>query len=299
MKNIIRIVVLCFLFISTGMQVFAATMQEDKVSILGNIDVDKPIRGSVVAIFGSVNARYAVDGDIVAVLGSVNVESDVRGDVVAVLGKVTLGSQANVAGDVVAIGPGGIQRLPGSEIGGDSVGINFGNLDLPRFKINFPPFMYRGFGFFNFFSNVGFFIFLVFSLLIITIAGERVKNISESVEDNIIRKLIIGTVLFFCFPIIAILLAITIIGLPIAIVFFGIALLLGFAAFCAYIGRKVLELLNSTANIYGEFAVGAIVFAITMTTVHPSWWIGAALAIISLGLAFDTVFGKKVNGVKS
>ncbi|MDK2799509.1 MAG: hypothetical protein PWQ70_1128 [Clostridiales bacterium] len=299
MKKIVMTLFLCIFLVFIGSQAFAAIIQEDKVSILGDVDIDRPIKGSVVAILGSIHARYSINGDVVAVLGNVNVESEVTGDVVAVLGNVILGPRAYVYGDVVAIGPGGIQKSPGSQVSGDSVGINFGSFNLPRFRINVPPLFTRDSQMFDFLGNIGFIIISLFSLLIIAVAGQQVQNISESVEEHMIRKLVIGTIIFLGFPIIAILLAITIIGVPVAIIFFGIAFLLGFSAFCVYIGRKILELLNSNANIYGEFIIGAIILAILMATLHFSLWVGILISIISLGLVFDTGFGSRQNNVNS
>jgi hypothetical protein len=295
MKQIVKVIILCVFLIGVVNTAFAAANFEDRVSIFGNINIDKPLSGSAVAIFGSVDTKYPVSGDVVAVFGNVNVQSSVAGDVVSVFGRVALGKEAVVNGDVVAIGPGGINRSLGSKVHGDSVGINFGTVDLPNFRMQLPPRINTGLGLFGFLGNIGFVIITLFGLLTISFSGERVRRMSECIEQNIIRKVIIGIVICFCFPIIAILLALTIIGLPIAVIFLGIAFILGFSSLCVYIGRKILELLNSDTNIYGEFIIGAIIFAITISTIHFAGWIGIALTILSIGISFDTGFGKNAG----
>ena len=60
-------------------------------------------------------------GDVVAVMGSARVDGEVQGgevqgDVVAVMGSVHLGPDAQVDGDVVAVG-GELRRDAGSEVG--------------------------------------------------------------------------------------------------------------------------------------------------------------------------------------
>ncbi|MGE4283453.1 MAG: hypothetical protein AB7G87_06985 [Clostridia bacterium] len=289
MKLIIKAGVVGILFLFMTSNVLAAVGLEDKVSIFGSVNMEKPVNGSVVAVFGSVNAGYDVSGDIVTILGSANIQSKVSGDVVAIFGSVTLGPQADVNGDVVSIGPGGIKRDSGSKIQGDSVGINIGSLDLSRFKIHFPSLGLLG--------NVGFIIISLLALFAIIVSGERVKNMAECVEDNIIRKVLVGVIILFCFPIISIFSALTIIGLPIAVIFFGIAFVLGFAAMLIYTGRKILELFNGSSNIYGEFITGAAIFAVIMSTVHFSGWISIALVTVSLGICFDTRFGKKTSRI--
>ncbi|NLY43702.1 MAG: hypothetical protein GX066_07000 [Clostridiaceae bacterium] len=291
MAKKVWIFILCILLIFSSVRVMASSKQEDRISIFNNIDIEEPVAGSVVSVFGNINTRDSVGGDVVAIFGNIYVNAAVKGNVVAVFGNVSLGPQADVRGDVVAIGSKNIQKASGSKIAGDSIGISIGSINLPFFHFRFSlPFMNRR----GFLSSIGLLIIALCSLLVISVAKERIMRISYCVEDNIVRKIIIGTVLFLCFPIITILMAITIIGLPIAVIFLMIAFLVGFSALCSYIGRKVLDLFDSTTNIYEEYLVGVLVLAILMSVIRYSWLIGCAVVILSLGLAFDAGFGSKI-----
>lgn len=278
MKKSLSIIFFIIVFTFMPIQAFAATDIGDEVNILGNTEVDRPLTGSIVSILGNIHARSVVNGEIVAVLGNINVESTVNGDVVAVLGKVTLGPNASVAGDVVAIGIGGIQRSPGARISGDAVSISLGDF-------NSVPLL-------RFMGKAGFVLMLLLGLLMTALAGNKVKEIVTGFQENLLRKVLIGILGFVCFLIAIPFLVMTVIGLPIGIVFFVIVLFTGFAALNVYLGQNILDLLNSKAGRCVEYLVGAIVIAIIFTTFQSSWWIVGIVTVFSLGLGLDVWVGK-------
>jgi hypothetical protein len=73
--------------------------------------------GDIIALGGTIKADGDVLGDAVAVGGPVTVHGLVNGAVVSVGGTVNLGSDARVMGDVVSVG-GTVNREPGAEVGG-------------------------------------------------------------------------------------------------------------------------------------------------------------------------------------
>ena len=77
-----------------------------------------------------------INGDVVAVGGSATVDGTVRGDVVAIGGSVNLGPTADIENDVVAVG-GAVHRDPAARIGGrvQEVGINFGRFRDGQFNL--------------------------------------------------------------------------------------------------------------------------------------------------------------------
>lgn len=289
-KIIILLIVAAFTLLSV--QAFAATVRNDRVSILGDIEIDEPQNGDVVSIIGSINAKGTINGDMVAVIGDVNIESSVRGDVVAVLGKVTLGPEANIMGDVVAVGPGGIKKAQGARISGESVSVSFGDFDASQIRIGTYS-VYWINELFNVFNVLGLIVLLVFGLLAAAIAGDKVKNISNRFETNFFVKVLVGVLAMVVFVLALPVLLLTIIGLPIAVIFYLMAYLTGFASLCTYMGQKILDLFHNKTNIYGEYIIGAMLIAIIHTTLNYSWWIVLTVTVISLGLGLDAWFHKK------
>ena len=87
--------------------------------------------GDIVRLFSDavVEPGEHVDGDVVAVFGSVRVEGEVDGGVVAVFGSLDLRRGAVVHGDAVAVG-GGMRQGDGSRVEGETIELGFLPLTL-------------------------------------------------------------------------------------------------------------------------------------------------------------------------
>ena len=297
MKNFLKTFLWVIFFVLIGKVAFAAVVEEgDRVHILSNIQLENPVKGDLVTIFGNISASYNVEGDIVTIFGNVDVQSAIKGDVVAVLGTVNLGPEANIQGDLVSVGIGGIQKAPGAKISGDTVGINFGSIDFLKFNSDFMQYKVTDrFTIGGLIEYIIFIIIAVFSLLTVSVAGERVNRLVIRVECCVLKKVFKGIAAFLTLIFIVPLLIITIIGFPIAIIYYFIAFLLGFTGLSVYTGKKVLDLLNCGSNMYGEFFVGIIILACIIFTLRvPVWPIVPSLVVIlSLGIAFDGKFGRR------
>ncbi len=88
-----------------------------------NYDNDE---AALVRIFSDIEVPKGqhVLGDVVAVFGSVDVAGRVDGDVVAAMGSVTLRDSAIVHGEVVSVG-GGLNQAPTASVSGESVSLDF------------------------------------------------------------------------------------------------------------------------------------------------------------------------------
>jgi uncharacterized RDD family membrane protein YckC len=91
------------------------------VSILGSSSSEGEAR-EVVSVLGNTRVTGPVSRSAVAILGNTYVDSTIDGNVVAVLGNVELGPNADVAGDVVAVG-GTVQREAASTVHGTTQSI--------------------------------------------------------------------------------------------------------------------------------------------------------------------------------
>jgi hypothetical protein len=190
----------------------------DRVRIFGNVTVDP-----------DENIR----GQAVAVIGSVHINGEVGDQVVAVLGSVYLGPGAVVGGDVVSVG-GHVYRESGSQVRGGITEVALGrgvNADLSGFGPRWTPFGFM----FGPFGGVARLIgttfhFLVLALLAsiaLLIARVTVERSAERIAEEPVKTTLVGIVaqllLLPAFVLVAILLAITIVGIP-------LLLLLPFAA---------------------------------------------------------------------
>jgi hypothetical protein len=122
-----------------GITVTRASADTDSTAITVGDDVEAgPVRvhggdngTGIVRLFSdaTVYSGERVDGDVVAVFGSVRVEGEVEGSTVAVFGSVDLRRGAVVHGDAVAVG-GVLRDDQGSRVDGQSVQVGFLPLTL-------------------------------------------------------------------------------------------------------------------------------------------------------------------------
>jgi uncharacterized RDD family membrane protein YckC len=102
------------------------------VAVFGNATSDGEVGDSLVAVLGNARATGPVGNTVVAVLGNVYVDGKV-GEVVDVLGNVELGPNAEVMGDVVAVG-GVVKRDPKAVVHGEMPHVQFATLNLGNFE---------------------------------------------------------------------------------------------------------------------------------------------------------------------
>jgi hypothetical protein len=201
---------------------------DDLIILTGRADVTENETVADVVIFdGPVNVDGTVAGDIVAFNGRVTVAGSVRGDVVSFNGRVVVEDGAQVTGDV--------QSRPAAQISeGADVGGSVGSVDFDRIDDAVSA---ARFGVWFAFSISALILILAFVLLFPG-AADRV-----AAADRIGAAIGWGLLLFFGLPIIAVLLLVTIVGIPL-----GMALLLaivplyalGYVASGHFIGRKII-----------------------------------------------------------
>lgn len=199
-----------------------------------------------VRVGASVHVREdeVVRGDVVAVLGSVSVDGRVTGDVVSVGGSVELGPEAVVEGEVVVVG-GTLESAPGARIEGGVEEVAWGG---PNVHFGGPEFHAP------FLEGVGGLIMTVIWVVVLgalaalmyLLARRPVERMAYRISESPWKAALVGLVaqiLFFPVLVLSIvLLAISIIGIPLllavpfALVALAIGMLIGFTAVARVIG---------------------------------------------------------------
>lgn len=147
-----------------------------------------------------------VDGDVVAVFGSAHVSGHVMGSVVAVFGSIGFDPGASVGGDAVAVG-GSVADAEGVRIGGQTVSIGLApvTLGLPGMPVMLS------------FLALGWIVTLFFGWVFAALFPERLARVAVTSSRRTLLSLVIGSFAFLCTPVVAILLVVTVIGIPIGI----------------------------------------------------------------------------------
>ncbi|MBU1702357.1 MAG: hypothetical protein KJ970_13085 [Candidatus Eisenbacteria bacterium] len=207
-----------------------------------------------------------IDGSVVCIGGSIRVRGVVEGDVVAVGGDVVLLATAVVDGDCVSVG-GGVDSDPDAVVGGKEISIGaFSPIFTPQiFRTKFhqgPPPGLRSILIMALFIGA-----FLFGWLFQAISSRRMENIRITVEQKFFPSLFLGIITIPGSVLLFILLLITIIGIPAAILLPFVMAILTFMGFCAVlwsIGRTLLfSMRKKESGFEMSYALGlALLFVI-------------------------------------
>ena len=199
--------------------------------------------------------------DAVAIGGRVTVEGEVQRNVVAVAGSVYLASSAVVGGDVISIG-GVIEKEEGAQVQGDQV-----EAALPGFS-SFITTLSQGdwhelswvFRLIAIIASIG---FMGLALIVVLLIPRPIGIISSTVEHDTLKVAGWGLLGIFLILPVALLLAVSIIGIvliPVEIIFVVCALLVGYIAVAQLLGKKItFALRKPNRPIFWETLWGLIV----------------------------------------
>lgn len=228
-----------------------------------------------------VPAGERVEGDVVAVFGSVLVQGTVSGNVVAVFGSVRLAPEASVEGDVVSIG-GGLDQARGATVGGESVSLGFlpGAFGMPAL----PVLLISVF--------IGWLLSIFAGWLVTLLIPERMLRVAATASRRGVASFFLGLVstplmLFGCM-----LLLITVIGIPIALLLPLLFVLMAWAGQIAstyVLGSRLLRRRLGQGGAMKPILAGALFVALFFTAgavlaTPPGFPRTAALFFSVLGL---------------
>ncbi|HTT70373.1 MAG TPA: hypothetical protein VMG32_04050 [Anaeromyxobacteraceae bacterium] len=227
-------------------------------------------------------------GEVVLLSGNVRLSPGSTADeVTAVGGSVDVGPGASVLGDAVAVG-GDLHVAPGGRIRGDAVSIggkividDGGEVDGEQTSVNVPglgsvlslfgssPHAVHESHLWKLGSALGeFAVLFLLALLMHVVAPRRVDAVAGALAVAPVKAVLTGILGTLAVPVVALLLVVTVVGIPfVAVLALGLAAVwvLGFAALAMFIGRSlpfrfergapVLQIALGTAALV---AVGAI-----------------------------------------
>jgi cytoskeletal protein CcmA (bactofilin family) len=306
------------------------TVSEDLTVVGGNVVISGTVEGDLEAIGGSVtiDPGAEVTGDIDATAGNVRIDGTVGGNVTTSAGNVFVGQSATIGGTLEAgagstvvagtvegdarLGGGSITLASTASIGGDveySVGEDgeFTNdgADVAG-SVTENPDLDIGGGGFGFdvpdlsgpvFGVYGFLVNLLVGGLLLLVLPKSSDRIADAVSDTPLRTGAIGLAALIGVPILLVLVAITIVGIPITLAGF---LAYGLAVWLATIyGRYAVgEWLLAYADIDNRWAgllAGLVVVALLVRVPFVGWLFQLLVLLFGLG-AMATLIYRFVRG---
>lgn len=313
---IIALIALAFLC-STGqaLQAFSGetvsidSAVTDDIFAAGNIvSINAPVDSAIVA-GGTVNVNAPVKGDVIAAGGQVYVNADVGGKVVAIGGNVNLGG--DVGTNLVAAG-GQVNILPGKKIGRDAlIGggqvINAGRINgtitvhADQFNNTGSAGMVRFYkaenssakkedyedsvNIFSLLSMLGYFIL---GLLLVKSMPGIMQAVDGEVRSSTLLKTLLGFVMIVASFIALLMVAATVVGLPIAV----IAALLIFAAIMlsgTFISFSLGKWIGERARINQGDLVYFIIGFVVLNVLSLLPFVGGLVSLVSMSLGFAAI----------
>ena len=232
-----------------------------------SIEVDHDGGDDVVRVFDDavVGAGDHVRGSVVTVFGSIDVEGTVDQDVVAVMGSVRIHPGAEVGGEVVSVG-GALEQAPGATVRGESVSVGF----LPlHWEWPAVPVMIM-------FIVTGWLASVAFGWLLALLSPTRFVRVAATASRRTMASLLIGLISIPCSFLALVLLLVTVIGIPFALVLPPTMVMLTYAGQlaatyllgCKLTGRRLgegrdlmLPLIAGTVVVGACFVAAAFLFA--------------------------------------
>ncbi len=286
----------------------------DQVTVNGNINGDLFAGGGQVVVNGNVT------GDAYVVGGNVTVNGQITGGLIVGAGQATISGKTEkiiagcgdlaikgntdkiiaAAGNVKIYSTSVVERYAYISTGGfDNQGTINGELNLSAEQLiekgNVGTFNYQkitaGEDFSKGMRSLGVILsilgaigMLVLGILLIHLFPKLFFTIEKEVEKDSIVRTIIGFLLIIATVIVGVILAVTVIGLPIAAIlgmFFIIALMTSglFVSYCT--GKFVTKRLNINTSDIGMFVIGFVILAILKLI--PILGFFASLVVVSLG----------------
>ncbi len=278
-------------------------IDDNKIMVDGSsidiLDLDSALKcitieGGGIVKFGedlTIEEDKTLQGDVVVLGGNITVLGTVAGDVVILGGDLYIKSTGTIKGDAVTV-MGKVHQERGAEIRGQRVGV------LPiSLKILFSILLA--------FSII---ISLLLVILAVLLAPKNVGRIYEAIELDSLKSALIGIVAAIVF----VLLIITVIGIPVALIAYFVAGVMGFAGISLFMGTKLhkgsgLSLSSPLAKSF----VGAVLLESAFIlawlsnlggdALSPLFWlfqlVGCIIIsvanLVGLGAAFWTRFGKR------
>lgn len=280
----------------------------DDVFAAGNVvNINAPVN-SAVAAGGTLNINAPVKGDVFAAGGQVYINSDVGGKIVTAGGNVNLGG--NIGTNLVAAG-GNVNILPGKVVGRDAL-VSAGNM-VNAGKVNGNLTVYAssfqntgsagrvefhrtenetaraqpsgGFNFFGVLMAIG---YLILGLIMLRYIPGLFTAIDGEVKSSTILKAIIGFVSIIVSLIVIFIIAITVIGLPIAVIL-ALLFIVSLMLTGIFVSFSLGKWIGVRANLkYGDMALFIIGFII-LNILFLIPYVGGLIGLISMSLGFGAM----------
>lgn len=251
---------------------------------------------TVMGGIAEIESGATINGDVSVLGGSVNVNGSINGNLSVLGGSVRLGDSARVSGDIHQIG-GSVSKAQGAVVSGDfqepGSTIRIPPMRAPRAGINLDPILQPFVAFFQALAIAA------LAVLVYLFAARPMERVSQAVLSQPIITGGIGLLTIIVAPALLVILAITIILLPVSllgILLAGIAWVFGWVVMGLITGRQVAHWLKQNWSEPVHAGVGTLIISLVASLFNLiipciGWMPGFIAGIVGLGAVVVTRFG--------
>lgn len=266
------------------------------------LNEDQTIDGNLSVFGGAVTLEKGstVNGNIVLIGGTVNAAGTINGGVNGLGGSITLTDTAVVQGDVTTVGA-AVNKSEKAEILGKITSQSEGGVQLPDVPQFIAPAIIKPFG-----DALGgllrALVVGVLAVLVTLFMPRHTARIGDAIVDSPFTAGAIGLLTIILFPFIAIVLAITIILIPLsvfAVLILGLGLILGWIAIGLEMGNRIASLFKADWAPAVNAGLGTLVLSLLAALFGAipcvGWVVPTIVILMATGGVVMTAFGTRGN----
>ena len=243
------------------------------------------VNGNATVAGGRVTLRGAIKGSLHVAGGQVTIDAPVGGDVVATTGQLTLGPNARIGGKLRYYSGNEVKRDPAAQVGNVERG------PLPGRGASAALHREGGWGARAGARTVG--LGWLWTLGLMAIAALLVgtmpvaaKRVAHALRARPGLSLLWGFIALVCIPVAVLLLAITIVGIPLALLallLYGVLLLVGYVASAVGLGQWALLRFKAEAADRNAWRIASAMAAMLVLALLGSLpWVGGLVALLAV-----------------
>ena len=236
----------------------------------------------------SITDGATIEGNVVAGAGNININAPVAGDMSAAVGQLTLLEKGTIGGDLTYVAQEGNDIDESRVLGTITKRVAPSTHQSEMSKDDVQDSLQ---GITTFFSVVSLISMFIVGLLLVYLYPQFMRNTTQTLEETPWKSIGIGFVSMLLMPLIAIMLIVTIVGVPLGVILllaFGILLYLSQFFVMFWLGLWSMEKMKKQWHDSGAFALGLMIYTVVKSIPVFGWLLHGFAILAGFGALLVT-----------
>jgi cytoskeletal protein CcmA (bactofilin family) len=247
------------------------TLERNLIALAYKVDI-KPaaeIAKDVSVFCGSMIFDGKLEGDLKGSIGELVISGVVNGDVLVKADRITLMPTARIGGDFRYESTREAKIQPGAQVSGETL-----RKETKKDKEKKPKSIFTGK---PLIPEMLFLLALMVTGIVLTLLCKKnAYHAKQAVGDSFLKSLAWGFVFIICIPIAVLLLIVTVIGIPVAIIVFfayGVLIYIAKIPVATFVGEKIIKALGKQSEppLIWSMLLGLVILALILNIPYLHW----------------------------